>query len=61
MSALIPNFNTMSDRDKLMTVLCPAKTDVAKTVSKFLGIMSDARKNIEEGLLLKILNIYTKH
>ena len=61
MSALIPNFNTMCDRDKLMTVLCPAKTDVAKTVSKYLGLMSDARKNIDEGLPPETLNIYTKH
>ena len=55
MSALVPNFNTMCD--KLMTVLCPATTDVAKTISKFLGIMSDARKNIEEGLSPETLNI----
>jgi hypothetical protein len=61
MSALIPNFNTMCDRDKLMTVLCPATTDVAKTVSKFLGLMSDARKNIDEGLPPETLNFYTKH
>ena len=44
-----------------MTVLCPAKTDVAKTVSKYLGLMSDARKNIDEGLPPETLNIYTKH
>ena len=61
MSALVPNFMSMSDRDKLLTCLCPATTVVAKTVSKFLGIMSDTRKNIESGLSPETLNIYTKH
>ena len=61
MSALIPEFVNMCDRDKLLTVLCPAKTDVAKTVSKFLGIMSETRKHLENGLSSDMLNIYTKH
>ena len=61
MSALIPGFLDMSDRDKLLTILCPAKTDVAKTVSKFLGIMSETRKNLENGLSYEMLNIYSKH
>ena len=61
MSALVPGFLEMSDRDKLLTILCPAKTDVAKTVSKFLGIMSEIRKSLDNGLSSEILNFYTKH
>ena len=61
MSSLIPNFKMLSDRDKLMTILCPATTAVAKTVSKFLGIMSDTRKNIENGLPPDALLVFGKH
>ena len=61
MSALVPEFSEMCDRDKLLTVLCPVKTEVAKTVSKFLGIMSDTRKNLENGLSSEMLSFYTKH
>ena len=61
MSALVPGFLEMSDRDKLLTILCSAKTDVAKTVSKFLGIMSEIRKSLDNGLSSEILNFYTKH
>ena len=61
MSALIPGFSNMTDRDKLLTVLCPVKTEVAKTVSKILGIMSETRKNLENGLSSDMLNLYIKH
>ena len=61
MSALIPGFSDLSDRDKLLTVLCPVKTEVAKTVSKFLGIMSDTRKHLENGLSSDMLKLYLKH
>ena len=61
MSALVPDFSNMSDRDKLMTILCPATAVVAKTVSKFLGIMSETRKHLENGLLAETLIVYAKH
>ena len=61
MSALIPGFSNMSDRDKLLTVLCPVKTEVAKTISNILGIMSETRKNLENGLSSDMLNLYIKH
>ena len=61
MSALIPGFTDMCARDKLLTILCPAKTEVAKTVSKFLGIMSDTRKNLENGFSSDMLKFYIKH
>ena len=60
MSALVPDFSNMSDRDKLMTILCPATAVVAKTVSKFLGIMSETRKHLENGLLAETLIVYAK-
>ena len=59
MSSLIPNFKKLND--KLMTILCPATTAVAKTVSKFLGIMSDTRKIIENGLPSDALLVFGKH
>ena len=45
MSARVPEFSEMCD--KLLTVLCPVKSEVAKTVSTFLGIMSDIRRNVK--------------
>ena len=61
MSALVPGFSDIGDRDKLLTVLCPVKTEVAKTISKFLGIMSETRKNLENGLSSDMLKLYIKH
>ena len=61
MSALIPDFADLSDRDKLLSVLCPCTTEVAKNVSKYLGIMTETRKNLDNGLSSDMLNFYTKH
>ena len=61
MAALIPNFSDFSNRDKLLSVLCPSSPEIAKNVSKFLGIMSETRKCIDEGLPPDLLLTYTKH
>ena len=39
--ALNPEFDNLTCEQKLSYILCPATIDVAKCVSKFLGIMLD--------------------
>ena len=43
---------------KLNFIFCPPTADIAKTVSKYLGIMSDIRKEIDMGLKPQDLSIY---
>ena len=59
--ALFPNFPLMSDEEKLRFILCPPTTEIAKCVSKFLGIMTRIRKEIDLGLNPLDLKIYIKH
>ena len=61
MSSLIPDFDTLSDRDKLATILCPKNNETAICASKFLGIISETRKKIDMGLSDDMLGRYTKH
>ena len=61
MSALIPGFADLNDRDKLLSVLCPSTTEIAKNVSKFVNIMTETRKNLDNGLSSDMLNFYAKH
>ena len=56
-----PQFEFMSDDEKLNFIFCPPTADLAKTVSKYLGIMSNIRKEIDMGLNTQDLNIYFKH
>ena len=58
---LYPNFLSLSDEERLCFILCPPTTEIAKCVSKFLGIMSNVRKEIDMGLNPKDLNLYIKH
>ena len=51
----------MSDEQKLCFVLCPSTTDIAKCVSKFLGLMTEIRKEIDMGLNPNNLQLYIKH
>ena len=59
--ALFPNYPLMSDEEKLRFILCPPTTEIAKCVSKFLGIMTRIRKEIDLGLNPLDLQIYIKH
>ena len=58
MSSLLPNFQQMSPDDKLSSILCPANADIALCVSKYLGIISDTRSKLDQGLSLDMLNTY---
>jgi hypothetical protein len=61
LSALFPNFLLLSDGEKLRFILCPPTAELAKCVSKYLGILTNIRKEIDMGLNPSDLNVYTKH
>ena len=61
MSALVPHFSNLNENEKLMSILCPSTTEMAKIVSKYLGIMTEVRKNIDNGLSIDSIQSYTKH
>ena len=52
---------SLSDDKKLRFILCPPTTEIAKCVSKYLGIMTNIRKEIDMGLNPQNLNIYIQH
>ena len=58
---LQPNFLSLSDDERLRFILCPPSTEIAKCVSKYLGIMTNIRKEIDMGLSPKDLHLYIKH
>ena len=60
-SALCPNFPTLSAEQQLITLLCPATPELAKCVSKYLGIISNTRKELDSGLEPQTLNLYVQH
>ena len=61
MSELYPNFMSLSDDQKFCVILCPSTSDIAKCVSKYLGIMTNVRKEIDMGLNPCDLQQYVKH
>ena len=61
LSELIPEFDNMSCEKKLSLILCPPTIEIAKCVSKFLGILTTIRKEIDMGFNPNHLNIYIKH
>ena len=61
MVALCPNFLMLNPEQKLTTILCPATPELAKCVSKFLGILSDTRKEIDLDFQRENLQIYLEH
>ena len=58
---MVPTFPMLTNEEQLKTLLCPATADLAKCVSKFLGIISDTRKEIDLGMPLKQVQQYIKH
>ena len=60
-TALCPSFLSLTPEQQLTTLLCPATTELAKCVSKYLGIISNTRKEIDLGLQPKTLQIYIEH
>ena len=51
----------MTNEEKLNFILCPPTIDTPKCVSKYLGIMTNIRKEIDMGLNPHELNQYLKH
>ena len=60
MSSIIPNFTQMSQDDQLLAILCPASADIALCVSKYLGIVTDTRMKLDQGLSTEMLTNYCK-
>ena len=58
---LSPNFLSLSNDERLKFILCPPTTEIAKCVSKYLGIMTNVRKEIDMGLNPQDLQLYIKH
>ena len=44
-SALIPHFRQLQEDHQLAVILCPATTEIALCVSKYLGIICNTRKD----------------
>ena len=61
LNVLKPEFNNLACEEKLSFILCPPTIDIAMCVSKFLGIMTNIRKEIDMGLNPLDLNLYKKH
>ena len=61
MSSMLPHFLSMSAQNKLQTILCPKNSEIAKCVSKYLGIIFDTRQKLDMGLSDDMLSSYTKH
>ena len=61
MSAIFPDFSGLNNEQKLLTILCPFTLEMTKCVSKFLGIMTNIRKEIDFGLSPDNLKYYEKH
>ena len=58
---MVPTFPLLANEEQLKTLLCPATADLAKCVSKFLGIISDTRKEIDLGMPLQKVQQYIQH
>ena len=61
MNVLYSNLNILSIEKQLKFILCPPTIETAKCVSKFLGIMTKTRSQIDAGLNPNDLNLYIKH
>ena len=60
LEALYPKFLSLTDEQKLCFVLFLSTVEIAKCVSKFLGIMTKVRKEIDMGLNLNNLQLYVE-
>ena len=50
MNVLYSKFSILSIEEQLKFILCPPTIETAKCVSKFLGIMTKTRSEIDAGL-----------
>ena len=60
-SEMCPLFPAMPVEKQLVALLCPTSAELAKCVSKYLGIISNTRKEIDNGLKRSDLLLYIKH
>ena len=60
-SAFFPTYPYLTVEQQLATILCPSTTDLAKCVSKYFGIISNARKQIDLGFKKEDLQLYIQH
>ena len=60
LKSLLPEFELMSLDHKLLTILCPATSEIAVCVSKYLEIISKTKKKLDEGLSDQMLSFYCK-
>ena len=61
LQSLYPAFSTLEPDQKLSFLLCPPTTQLAKCVSKYLGIISKTRNEIDQGLSIEVLQNYIEH
>ena len=61
MSAMCPQFSSLTEEKQLNTMLCPVSAETAKCVSKYLGILSKTREEIDLGLNPSDLKLYIPH
>ena len=59
-SSLLPNFQEMSLNNKLLAILCPSNAGIALCVSKYLGIVTETRTKLDQGLSSDLLLTYCK-
>ena len=59
-TSLLPNFVGMSPEHQLISILCPANTEIALCVSKFLKIITETRVKLDQGLSETMLTQYCK-
>ena len=59
-TSLLPNFVEMSPEHRLLSILCPANTEIALCVSKYLKIITEIRVKLDQGLSETMLTHYCK-
>ena len=59
-TSMLPNFGQMSLDHKLLTILCPATSEIAVCVSKYLKIITETRIKLDQGLSNDMLTNYCK-
>ena len=59
-TSLLPNFVGMSPEHQLVSILCPANTEIALCVSKYLKIITETRVKLDQGLSDTMLTQYCK-
>ena len=60
LTSMLPNFKQMSPEHQLLTILCPATSEIAVCVSKYLKIITETRKKLDQGLSDNMLTFYCK-